>query len=295
VWCEPGPTQCFTDTAGTTLATAGQAVAKIIDLSAGRSVIQAPEANRPTLQQSGNLYFLRHDGTDYLTATLPALSGGNYSTTASVYFGTPQGMSSFHGQTIATTYNLPAPNTDVYGWCVVPSRLLPPEEEQLARYFRAKAGIVGSEDYFWQEDYGPELVTNGDFSQGSTGWTMSNGWAIESGTAKVVTPTGQADIQQSIATIIGKTYELKFHVVSFRNSGAMAVQVSGGMNFTIISSLGTSTFRFISTASSNNIDFRVQPYGVGTSEIDTVSIRELKDGINGFLTADDGITRLLRA
>jgi hypothetical protein len=120
----------------------------------GNHASQATAANRPTLQQSGNLYFLRHDSTDFLTATLPALSGGNYSTTASIYFGTPQGMSSLHNQTIGTTYNLPALNTDVYGgWVVVPARLTPPEEEQLARYFRAKAGIVGSEDYFWQPGY----------------------------------------------------------------------------------------------------------------------------------------------
>jgi hypothetical protein len=318
VWCEPGPTQCFTDTAGTTPATAGQAVAKITELSAGRSVIQSTAANRPTLSarytlleysdtfntafwsairipgivstnnvapdgsntayrfnytaiyqsfttpelptgtyllsfwakvESGtktyhlvdsngtrlvttfvlttswqffryswtvisngtiailqereatgfvNTYLwhpdlriystpsgippyqriaaatdydttgfpwrLVHNGTDYLTATLPALSGGNYSTTASVYFGTPQGMSSLHNQSIGTSYNLTAPNTDVYGgWVVVPSRLTPPEEEQLARYFRAKAGIVGSEAFLYEQGYGFLTADNGKY------------------------------------------------------------------------------------------------------------------------------------
>lgn len=74
-----------------------------------------------------------------------------YSSSGSVYFGTPQGMSSLHNQSIGTTYNLPAPNTNSFGWVVVPERLSPPEEEQLALYFRNRAGIIGSDNYFWQE------------------------------------------------------------------------------------------------------------------------------------------------
>ena len=109
----------------------------------GNHAYQATAANRPTFQlDSNSLPLVRHDATDYLTVSLPNLGGGVFSASGSVYFATPQGMSALHNQSMGTTYNLPAPSTDVYAWCVTPARLNAAQEAQLERYFIRQAGIV---------------------------------------------------------------------------------------------------------------------------------------------------------
>jgi hypothetical protein len=73
-WFEPGPTTCFTDTAGTTAAGVGDAVARINDLSGnGNHATQTTAAARPILRQTaGGLYYLETDGVDDFMTT-PAM------------------------------------------------------------------------------------------------------------------------------------------------------------------------------------------------------------------------------
>jgi hypothetical protein len=74
-WYEPSPTNCFTDTAGTTPAAVGDSVARINDSSGnGNHATQATAAARPTLQQTaGGLYYLDFDGVDdFIKATYSA-------------------------------------------------------------------------------------------------------------------------------------------------------------------------------------------------------------------------------
>jgi hypothetical protein len=131
----------------------------------GNHATQATAANRPLLTtDSAGKVLLRHDSTDVLTASLPVLSGGNYSTTASVYFATNVGMSALHGLTIGTTYNLPALNTDIYGWVITPERLSAVHESRLSRYFERLAGlpepdyVLDSSDNQLTADDGTELL-----------------------------------------------------------------------------------------------------------------------------------------
>ena len=73
-----------------------------------------------------------------------------YSSAGSVYFSTPQGMSCLHNQSIGTSYNLPALQTDNYCTVITPARLAPPLEERLAVYMHRLAGLSDA-DFFWQE------------------------------------------------------------------------------------------------------------------------------------------------
>lgn len=87
-WYEPSPTTCFTDTAGTTAAGVGDAVARVNDSSGnGNHATQVTAAARPILQQTaGGLYYLEFDGVDdSLTA---AYSGAFSAITRSVGFRT---------------------------------------------------------------------------------------------------------------------------------------------------------------------------------------------------------------
>jgi hypothetical protein len=65
-WYDPSPDTCFTDTAGTTPAGEGDAVARVNDLSGnGNHATQATVAARPTLEKTaGGLWYLDFDGVD---------------------------------------------------------------------------------------------------------------------------------------------------------------------------------------------------------------------------------------
>ena len=70
-WFEPSPTTCFTDTARTTPASVGQAVAGMTDLSGrGNHATQAITSARPILRQAGTgEFYLEFDGIDDAFAT----------------------------------------------------------------------------------------------------------------------------------------------------------------------------------------------------------------------------------
>jgi hypothetical protein len=69
-WFAPSPTTCFTDTARTTAASVGQAVAGMTDLSGnGNHMTQGTVSRRPTLRQNGALYYLEFDAVDDVMET----------------------------------------------------------------------------------------------------------------------------------------------------------------------------------------------------------------------------------
>jgi hypothetical protein len=69
VWYDIHPDYCFTDTARTTNAAVGNLVAAVEDRSGnGNHAVQATSGNRPTLRQSGGLYYLEFDSfTDFMS------------------------------------------------------------------------------------------------------------------------------------------------------------------------------------------------------------------------------------
>ena len=71
------------------------------------------------------------------------------------------------------------------------------------------------------EVLGPELVVNGDFSDGATGWTLEGEWTVGSGQASITNASTIYVIYQSGLTA-GKTYLASFNVTSL---------TSGGFNF----------------------------------------------------------------
>lgn len=77
VWYDPSDlSTMFTDTAGTTQASVGQAVARINDKSGnGLNATQATASKRPILRQSGALYYLEFDGVDDTLVT-PTITPG---------------------------------------------------------------------------------------------------------------------------------------------------------------------------------------------------------------------------
>ena len=125
-------------------------------------------------------------------------------------------------------------------------------------------------------EYGNELITNGDFSGGSTGWTASSGWSIASG--KATASATNNTLQTSTSIVTGGTNYLVSFEISNYSSGTLNVD------------LGTSTYKgqytsnglksIVLTAGGFN---KLRFYGGSIScDIDNVSIREVVVGDGDF-------------
>ena len=91
-----------------------------------------------------------------------------------------------------------------------------------ARLYEARAlavtGITTSDG----THVNPELVTNGDFSNGTTGWSASGSTlSVSGGQLTVADNGGYTKAYQGIATVIGQTYELSVDQVSVTGQGSV--------------------------------------------------------------------------
>lgn len=131
---------------------------------------------------------------------------------------------------------------------------------------------------------GPELVTNGDFTS-ATGWTPGTGWTINGGTA-TFTATGANSALSTIApaAVSGRTYEIRYTVVSNTlNGGALRLGAFSGASyfsslFQLQATPGTYVVRLVSVPSGvgNVLDFWVTSGATsGALTIDNISVKEL--------------------
>ena len=129
---------------------------------------------------------------------------------------------------------------------------------------------------------GPELVTNGDFSQGTTGWTAAAGWSIGSGVASCNAVAG-ANFDQSITTVAGTLYVITYSITSY-TSGAVFARFTGTVNVTgqNRSAIGTYTEYIYATSGNSIFRFRSSDSGF-VGSIDNISVRELP-GNHAFQT-----------
>jgi hypothetical protein len=136
---------------------------------------------------------------------------------------------------------------------------------------------------------GPELVTNGDFSNGTTGWTTNNANAsisVSSG-ALVVTnvAVGSADVRAGTAagftTIVGRTYRAQGTYVS---ASGYSGQVSFGAGNTTtgatvsnqaVSIGNTASFVFTATQTTTYVFAGASISSAASFSVDNISVREL--------------------
>ena len=116
---------------------------------------------------------------------------------------------------------------------------------------------------------GPELVTNGDFSNGSTGWVLDPGWTVSGGVASVNTPGAPRYLRQLGKLTVGKTYLVTYTtaVTSGGNFGAgfgWSPQIANTTSGTYTARLTAATTDILFYANSDSI-----------ASIDNISIKEL--------------------
>lgn len=118
-------------------------------------------------------------------------------------------------------------------------------------------------------ELGPELVTNGDFSAGATGWALGAGWSV-SGGAAVSAGGGNAALSQSGGTYAaGRTYQVTFNITV--SSGYLLAYVANGNN-ALISTSGAISLRLVASASGGLALFGFSFVG----SIGNISAREVK-------------------
>ena len=91
--------------------------------------------------------------------------------------------------------------------------------------------------------YGSELVTNGDFSNGSANWTLGTGMSIINEELHITNNSTNDRVYQNIGLVQGKIYQVSFDVLSF--SGTSFQILMGGTStpdIGVINSTGSYTF-----------------------------------------------------
>jgi hypothetical protein len=121
---------------------------------------------------------------------------------------------------------------------------------------------------------GAELVTNGDFSGGSTGWTAQAGWTIGSGVASVDSSVaGGTYLRTSgFSAVAGAYYRVTFTVTS-RTSGSISAAAGTAVSPLIATAVGTYSF-LVQAAGTGGVGvFAASTTTIAT--IDNISVREL--------------------
>lgn len=132
------------------------------------------------------------------------------------------------------------------------------------------------------DEYGSELVTNGTFASGSTGWMDGTGEAltITGGEAVINTSTSlfRVAFQSGVTFTNGKSYKVDFTVTNF-TSGQINCSIGSGeneVNGTYHTANGnySETLLFDKTTGSYNVTLRCNEEGGAVLHIDNISVKE---------------------
>ena len=131
---------------------------------------------------------------------------------------------------------------------------------------------------------GPELVTNGDFSNGVVGWTKTAYCTLtESGGVATLTATAAAVVSCTapvIPTVAGKTYKLTCRLDSFLG-GLSSFQLrvgttSGGFDLGYVDNATSKSFYFTATTTTSWVSVRISSSSPGQGlAFDNVSCKEI--------------------
>ena len=121
------------------------------------------------------------------------------------------------------------------------------------------------------EVLGPELVVNGDFSDGSTGWTLEGGWTVSGGQASITSaPTVYVIYQTGLTP--GKTYLASFTISSI-SAGRLSFYCGGSFFSSYVTTAGTHTAILVCGAN-GFLGVQVADGGT-TAAVDNISFKEV--------------------
>jgi len=121
------------------------------------------------------------------------------------------------------------------------------------------------------EVLGPDVVTNGDFAAGSTGWTLETDWSISGGQAHVTNASNIWAIYQAGLTP-GKTYLISFTITSL-SAGGLTPYCGDNLRDINANTVGTHTAIMV-CGSNGFLGVRASSFGT-TAAVDNISFREV--------------------
>ena len=136
-----------------------------------------------------------------------------------------------------------------------------------------EAGLVN-----YAEIIGSEEVTNGDFSNGATDWTITAGATITD--VATISTTGSMVYISSDSTnlVNGKSYNIKLTAKRLTGTGLLAFTDNSGNNITgtpLIDSDGELTYLFTAQADITGFGFKRHNSGTYSWELDNISVKEV--------------------
>lgn len=267
---EPTLESYYEDSAGTTAAGVNGVVgAWTNQISGGPSAVQATTANKPYLRKTPqtNRYWLDgNTSTANLTVSFPS-SLGSSCTIARL---DPElGVQWSESQTIGTTYNLITPYA-YHGPMLIINRALTAQE---------KAIVARAMNRFMPQ-LGPELVTNGTFDTGVSGWNIASGGgsiAWDASGSMIFTRSGATPtlLNAGAESVIGKAYFLTIKIQNKQELSSRLRVLYGCVGIPINTPTPIGYYRMAGIASSAlklqmNIDNKSDSY-----VIDDVSVMEI--------------------
>ena len=122
------------------------------------------------------------------------------------------------------------------------------------------------------ETLGEELIVNGDFSDGSTGWNLGAGWSVDENELKATSGTASW-ASQDVGGIENKTYTIEVKaVVDLGSFYIYFGQFAGVPHFKRITRSGTYSF---TEKWSNNTNFGLYKLSTFSGSIENVSVKEI--------------------
>lgn len=143
---------------------------------------------------------------------------------------------------------------------------------------------------------GGELVTNGDFSNGSNSWTLDAAASVSGG--QLVLGAGVATLycQQTIPITIGKTYQITFDLVSIVGEGVSFTASSGSYIGTSRTVAGRYSQNIVAVTSSLSFfGIRARGAGITSAVIDNISVQEVTFSPRGLLIEESRANLLLQS
>jgi len=128
-------------------------------------------------------------------------------------------------------------------------------------------------------DDGPELVTNGTFDTDTTGWVGNSANATltwqSGGTALFENTANYAFVKTtSSISLPAGTYRVSFDVLSYSHTAAY-VHIGLGTTGNNVSTTGSYSYTYVSTGTSQEFQIRPNLPGIGTIEVDNISVQEV--------------------
>jgi len=128
------------------------------------------------------------------------------------------------------------------------------------------------------EPLGENLVVNGDFSDGTTGWVGQNATiTVVGGELEVTSTVGYGKSVQNITTVVGKRYVLSAKVTAGTTIARFEIYSSpsaGNIGQTVSSGTEQISLSFVAAATTTQVQLKCQSSTLGTTYFDNVSVEE---------------------